>query len=58
MKRKYRKLSEETRKKIAVSMTGKKQSEETKMKKSVAMKKYWSTIPYELTEEEHNNNLD
>ena len=44
-KRKTRKLSEETKKKISKSMTGRKLSEETKKKISKSMKTYWDTIP-------------
>lgn len=51
MIRKQRKLSEETRKKISISMQGKKKTQEQRNKISESMKKYWSTIPYENNED-------
>lgn len=49
--RKQRKLSAETKAKIAASQLGKKKSEETKKKQSESMKAYWKTIPYEAIED-------
>lgn len=51
--RKERKLKQETRKKISEAMRGRKQTVSTRLKISVAMKKYWERIPYE-----ENNNLE
>ena len=47
MKRKTRKLSEETKRKISISLKVKKKSVEHKESISNALKKYWETIPYE-----------
>ena len=43
--RKQRKLSAETKAKIAASQLGRKKSEETKKKQSESMKAYWAKIP-------------
>ena len=48
--RKERKRSEETKRKISESMKGRKRSEEERKKISEGMKKYWESIPYEITE--------
>ena len=47
MKRKTRKLSEETKKKISKSMKGRKRSEEERRNISEGMRRYWETIPLE-----------
>lgn len=47
MKRISRKQSLETRLKRSKAMKGKKHSEETKMKISNALKRYWEQIPNE-----------
>lgn len=46
MKRTTRKLSEETKRKISISLKGKKKSVEHKEAISNALRKYWETIPY------------
>ncbi len=45
MKRQYRNLTDEHKQRISNSMRGKKHSEETKQKISIAMREYWKTIP-------------
>ncbi len=45
MKRKVRNLTKEHKEKIAISMRGKKHSEESKRKMSESMKRYWASIP-------------
>ena len=47
MKRTTRKLSEETKRKISISLKEKKKSVEHKESISNALKKYWETITYE-----------
>lgn len=47
MKRKIRKLSEETKKKISEGLKGKKKSDEHKKSISNGMNEYWKTIPNE-----------
>ena len=47
MKRKTRKLSEETKRKISKSMKGRKRSEEERRNISEGMRRYWETIPLE-----------
>lgn len=47
--RKQRKLSEETKRKISETMIGRKRTEEERKKISNGMKKYWESIPYEIT---------
>ncbi len=45
MKRKVRERSEETKRKISESLKGRKKTEEHKQAISMALKKYWVTVP-------------
>lgn len=45
--RTQRKLSEETKKKIATALKGRKKSQKHRESLSKALKKYWETIPVE-----------
>jgi hypothetical protein len=45
----------EQRAKISATLHGRKQSETTKQRISVAMKNYWATIPSENNEEKKQN---
>lgn len=47
MKRTCRQLSEETKRKISVALRNKPKSEKHKRALSIALQKYWQTIPYE-----------
>ena len=49
-----RKRSEDTKRKIWESKTGKKRTEEEKKKISEGMKRYWRNIPYENKEKNLN----
>lgn len=54
MVRKYRNLTEEHKRKIALGNKGKKRSDEAKNKISESLKKYWNGIPYENENKESN----
>ena len=56
MKRTTRTMPYEQRVKISATLHGRKQSEETKQRISVAMKNYWATIPVENNEEKNTKN--
>ncbi len=45
MKRKVRERSEETKRKISESLKGHKKTEKHKQAISMALKKYWATVP-------------
>ena len=47
MKRTCRRLSETTKQKISVSLRNKPKTEQHKQALSIALLKYWQTIPYE-----------
>lgn len=53
MQRINRTMPYEQRAKISATLHGRKQSEETKQRISVAMKNYWATIPSENNEEKN-----
>lgn len=54
MVRKYRNLTEEHKRKIALGNKGKKRSDEARNKISESLKKYWNGIPYENENKESN----
>lgn len=47
MKRTCRRLSEETKRKISEALKGKPKTEEHKRALSIALLKYWQTIPFD-----------
>ena len=55
MKRVNRTMPYEQRAKISATLHGRKQSETTQQRISVAMKNYWATIPSENNEEKKQN---
>lgn len=58
MVRKYRNLTEEHKRKIALGNKGKKRSDEVRNKISESLKKYWNSIPYESENKENNSIMD
>ena len=56
MKRQFRDLRDDTKKRIAQSLRGRSHSETHKQAISNAMKAYWSTIPYRDEENNESNN--
>lgn len=58
MKRQFRDLRDDTKKRIAQSLRGRSHSETHKQAISDAMKAYWSTIPYRDDENNESNNQD
>ena len=56
MKRQYRDLRDDTKKRIAQSLRGRSFSDSHKQAISDAMKAYWSTIPYR--DEENNESTN
>ena len=55
MKRQYRNLRDDTKKRIAQSLRGRTFSDSHKQAISDAMKAYWSTIPYRDDENNESN---
>lgn len=55
MKRRYRKLSQETKQRISNSLKGKSKSNQHRAAISKEMKKYWSSIP---DGEDENNSIN
>ena len=58
MKRLYRNLEDDTKKRIAQSLRGRTFSDSHKLAISDAMRQYWATIPYRPNENNENNNQD
>ena len=58
MKRLYRNLKDDTKKRIAQSLRGRSFSDSHRQAISDAMKAYWSTIPYRDGENNESNNQD
>ena len=58
MKRLYRNLEDDTKKRIAQSLRGRTFSDSHKQAISDAMRQYWATIPYRPTENNESNNQD
>ena len=58
MKRQFRDLRDDTKKRIAQSLRGRSHSETHKQAISDAMKAYWATIPYRDEENNESNNQD
>ena len=56
MKRLFRDLRDDTKKRISQSLRGRSHSETHKQAISNAMKAYWSTIPYRDEENNESNN--
>ena len=56
MKRQYRNLRDDTKKRIAQSLRGRTFSDSHKQAISDAMKAYWATIPYKDEENNESNN--
>ena len=56
MKRLYRNLEDDTKKRISQSLRGRSHSETHKQAISDAMKAYWSTIPYRDKENNESTN--
>ena len=56
MKRLYRNLEDDTKKRIAQSLRGRSFSDSHRQAISDAMKAYWSTIPYRDEENNESNN--
>lgn len=58
MKRVYRNLEDDTKKRIAQSLRGRSFSDSHKQAISDAMRQYWATIPYRPSENNESNNQD
>ena len=58
MKRQFRDLRDDTKKRIAQSLRGRTFSDSHKQAISDAMRQYWATIPYRPTENNESNNQD
>ena len=58
MRRQYRNLRDDTKMRIAQSLKGRSFSDSHKQAISLAMKAYWSTIPYRDEENNESNNQD
>ena len=58
MKRLYRNLEDDTKKRIAQSLRGRTFSDSHKQAISDAMRQYWATIPYRPTENNESKNQD
>ena len=58
MKRLYRNLEDDTKKRIAQSLRGSTFSDSHKQAISDAMRQYWATIPYRPSENNESNNQD
>ena len=58
MKRVYRNLEDDTKKRIAQSLKGRTFSDSHKQAISDAMRQYWATIPYRPSENNESNNQD
>lgn len=58
MKRLYRNLKDDTKKRIAQSLKGRTFSDSHKQAISDAMRQYWAKIPYRPSENNENNNQD
>ena len=56
MKRQFRNLRDDTKKRIAQSLRGRTFSDSHKQAISDAMRQYWATIPYRPSENNENNN--
>ena len=56
MKRLYRNLEDDTKKRIAHSLRGRTFSDSHKQAISDAMRQYWATIPYRPSENNESNN--
>ena len=56
MKRQYRDLRDDTKKRIAQSLRGRTFSDSHKQAISDAMRQYWATIPYRPSENNESNN--
>ena len=56
MKRQFRDLRDDTKKRIAQSLRGRTFSDSHKQAISDAMRQYWATIPYRPTENNESNN--
>ena len=56
MKRQFRDLRDDTKKRIAQSLRGRTFSDPHKQAISDAMRQYWATIPYRPTENNESNN--
>lgn len=56
MKRQFRDLQDDTKKRIAQSLRGRTFSDSHKQAISDAMRQYWATIPYRPHENNENNN--
>ena len=56
MKRQYRDLRDDTKKRIAQSLRGRTFSDSHKQAISDAMRQYWATIPYRPNENNESNN--
>jgi hypothetical protein len=55
MKRQYRNLRDDTKKRIAQSLRGRTFSDSHKQAISDAMRQYWATIPYRPSENNESN---
>ena len=58
MKRQFRDLRDDTKKRIAQSLRGRTFSDSHKQAISDAMRQYWATIPYRPSENNESNNQD
>ena len=58
MKRLYRNLKDDTKKRIAQSLRGRTFSDSHKQAISDAMRQYWAKIPYRPGENNESNNQD
>ena len=56
MKRQYRNVRDDTKKRIAQSLRGRTFSDSHKQAISDAMRQYWATIPYRPSENNESNN--
>jgi hypothetical protein len=56
MKRQFRELRDDTKKRIAQSLQGRTFSDSHKQAISDAMRQYWATIPYRPSENNESNN--
>ncbi len=56
MKRQFRNLRDDTKKRIAQSLRGRTFSDSHKQAISDAMRQYWATIPYRPSENNESNN--
>ncbi|MBO7139971.1 MAG: hypothetical protein J6W19_05295 [Prevotella sp.] len=58
MKRQFRDLRDDTKKRISQSLKGRSFSDSHKQAISNAMRQYWATIPYRPNENNESNNQD